>query len=575
MNKQLRAAKFSGIEFCISLIIGFTCYSLLFPYDFLNPFCDEWVAGNGDFHTHYLGWLAFLQAPLSQWPIFAADAYGEGITKGIIYTDSIPIAALLAKMLGKIFSLESFQYFGLFVLVSFILQHYACSAYLKRLTCNSQLSYILATCFVVFPPLLYRTQGHTALTAQWTIVISLLLFEYRTRITPWIILSCLTLGIHFYLYVMVTLLFTAYVLERRKSLLANRCKSIKYLIVYAILNIAAMFIYGYIPFVASDATFSGYGEFTFNLLSPISTAGGFSRLIPVLPLRYGALEGISYPGLVFAAIIILLLLSSSSRRILFSAITSRHPILLFFLLAAWLFSVSPIVSAGTHSVNFGRLPWPLFIIGDILRASGRLSLPLIYYVLLNATAIYINRLSGLRSRSLGMFAFVGAPLAIGLIYIYDISGFFLGVRANIRSHADSNSLSRGVSSLYSLFEKAGYSFSDRPKQKRIRFYPVQEAPEYWDVFAQHAAENHWKTNGVYLARYDQYQISRQNISTGMELRNMALKQDSVYVLDASSDLADALAMHYPPCMNAAPLNAPASTHCSHMYASKLLLIPPS
>lgn len=276
MNKQLRVAQSPGIKFFISVIIGFTCYILLFPYDFLNPLCDEWVAGNGDFHTHYLGWLAFLHAPLFQWPIFAADAYGEGITKGIVYTDSIPIAALLAKMLGKIFSLESFQYFGLFVLVSFILQHYTCSIYLKRLTGNSLLSYFLAICFVVFPPLLYRTQGHTALTAQWTIVISLLLFEYRTRITPWIVLSCLTLGIHFYLYVMVTLLFTAYILERRKFLLANIRKSIQYLIAYASLNIAAMFIYGYIPFVAADATFSGYGEFTFNLLSPISTAGGFS-----------------------------------------------------------------------------------------------------------------------------------------------------------------------------------------------------------------------------------------------------------------------------------------------------------
>jgi hypothetical protein len=575
MSNPSKIGKLIKDDILFSIAIASLCYILIFPLQFLNPFSDEWIAGNGDFHTHYLGWLSFYHSHLFQWPIFAVDAYGEGIAKGIVYTDSIPIAALFAKLLGKILNLGDFQYFGLFILLSFVLQHYFSFLYLKKLSRNIPISRLMAICFLIFPPLLYRCQGHTALTAQWIIIVSLLLFEYRTQIWPWIAMSFLTLGIHFYIFVMVTFLFTAYILERRLQLAKSPWKLFIYLILYLAISAFALFFYGYIPFLPSDATFSGYGEFTFNLLSPFSTAGGFSHIIPELPLRYGALEGISYPGLAIYGLVVALIFTPTTRRLGKPNIISRHKILWLFLIGAWAFSVSPIVSAGTYSVNLGRLPWPLFIFGDILRASGRLSLPLIYYLFLNIVAAYILRLKEVPSKSPKLFVFTALPVTAALLYLCDVGAFSMKLRTNLRKQVASNPVSARVHDLSVVFGRLGYDSYSQQARRRIRFYPVTEAPEQWNVFAQYAAENGWKTNGVYLARYDEKQMAKQNSSIGLELKARALKIDTVYVIDSDSGLAKSLVSHFPPCFEVDAVNQSTSKHCYYVYESKALFIPPA
>lgn len=557
----------------LSILLGVLCYAFLFPFALLNPIANQWVVGNGDFHTHYLGWLAFLRAPLFQWPIFAAYAYGEGISTGIVYTDSIPIIAFISKILSRLLALPTFQYFGVFILSSFILQHYFCYLYLNRLTKRVLPSQIIAIFFVLFPPLLYRADGHTALTAQWIIVLCLLMFEYKTRIMPWILLSFFTLGVHFYLYAIVTFLFIAYVAERFKALLRNRQDASRLLILYVVLNLISLIFYGYIPFVPSDATFSGYGEFTFNLLSPISTSGGFSRLIPELPLRYGALEGISYPGLFFFGIILAFTLTSNAFRSLFKSFFLRHKTLLLFLLAAWLFSISPIVSIGLHSFNLGRLPWPLFIVGDIFRASGRFSLPIIYYILLNVSVVYIRMLSRFRLRSRMFTLLVGLPALSALIYLYDLSGFAHDFRSDLTRYTYSNPIIERAESLNALFRQIGYNTSDMNKMYRIRFYPVAEAPNDWDVFAQLASNNSWSTNGVYLARYNGMEMHRQNESLASELGKKQLKQDSIYVLAKSSENAKLFTLFYPSCLPQGKTQGKPAGHCHMNFESKFLLVP--
>ena len=557
-----------------SVLIALPCYLFIYPIAFLNPFSIQWIAGNGDFHTHYLGWVAFLQEPIFQWPIFLLDAYGEGIAKGIVYTDSIPIIALFAKIISKLFDLPTFQYFGLFVLLSFILQHYFCCAYLFKLTQRQWPSRLLSIFFVVFPPLLYRSQGHTALTAQWIIVLSLLLFESRTRIFPWIALSTLALGVHFYLYAIVTMLCGAYIIVRRASFLCNPLRSSTYLILFGGLNLIALIFFGYVPFVPSDATFSGYGVFAYNLLSPISTEGGFSRLIPAIPLGYGGLEGISYPGLVFYGIIISLSITPNSLKPLCSRLIYRHKSLFLILLVAWLFSVTPIVNIGTQSFNFGRLPWPLFIIGDIFRASGRFSLPLIYYFLLNVSGLYIERIAQFKLQSRRSSLILAVPILIALLYLYDVGVFSDRIRVDIRSHIQANPIAQRVSSLDSVFSSAGYDSLSPSSQKRIRFYPVVEAPEAWDVFAQYASEKSWRTNGVYLARYDKSSMKKQNNVISTELESRELREDSIYVMDQSSELSKVFASNYRSCSSLTDSIRTSQDHCYSRYESKLLLIPP-
>ena len=152
-------------RFLLACLVGSTAFFLVVgPLPLLpsNPF---WLSGSIDPTTHYLGWVFFRD---NSWtfPLGLNPKYGLDISSSIVYSDSIPLLAMLFKLIK--FALPTpFQYFGLWYLTCFILQAWFASLVIKVITPKISLQF-LASCIVVFSPILFFRIGlHAALAGQF------------------------------------------------------------------------------------------------------------------------------------------------------------------------------------------------------------------------------------------------------------------------------------------------------------------------------------------------------------------------------------------------------------------------
>lgn len=97
----------------------------------INPTYDDWLM-IGDSAQHYIGWEFFRHTPLFQWPIADNPKLGLEVASSIVFTDSIPIAAFIFKPLNY-FLPATFQYFGLWIWLCFVLQAFLLGSYSANL----------------------------------------------------------------------------------------------------------------------------------------------------------------------------------------------------------------------------------------------------------------------------------------------------------------------------------------------------------------------------------------------------------------------------------------------------------
>ena len=161
-----------------SLVIGTAVFIYVTGGAIINPTNRDWLMF-GDAAQHYLGWEFFRHTPLLQWPIGANYPLGMELSGSIVFTDSIPIAAYIAKLFSPILP-TTFQYLGIWIWLCFVLQAFFAQRFLKFFLSNKAHVY-LGACFVVLsPPLIYRLvhtgYGHIALASHWLILASFCLY---------------------------------------------------------------------------------------------------------------------------------------------------------------------------------------------------------------------------------------------------------------------------------------------------------------------------------------------------------------------------------------------------------------
>ena len=534
----------------------------LFPFDFLNPFSINWIWGSGDFEQHFLGWQFFQREPLVQIPLSKLSLYGDGVAQSIVFTDSIPLIAVPLKYLLSQSGL-TVQYFGLFVLSSLVLQALLAYSYFRRLGVHPVVGSMLSLVVCIAPALLFRATCHTSLTAQWVIIASLFLCRSRgNQWFNWLALLSLSLWIHLYLFVMCSVLFFAN-LPLGKLLKQRRFFWVSGI---AVLILLQAYLLGYIPRTPSDATSSGYGIFTFNLLAPLSSQSDFSLILPDLDLPYGSHEGFAFFGPIFLLSIVIVASFKQARKIFMNSVLSMNKRVLLALLVMAAFAISPVISLGNYSVDLGRLPYPLFILGDTFRASGRFIWPLYYFLMLEALAA-IGLFCLPQARSLGSTRGrlrLCAFLALIIIALGDLSGYAGARRAQFSSKSDA--MKPAIDAIQASIKSISGGLP-----KSYIFYPNTEAPHGFDLIARLALLNHSSTNGAYLARYDNDLILRQNLKAKNELYNQKLDREAVYIIGELKERETAL---LPPICTDQP-NPQLDSHCLLEVESMRLLIPVS
>ena len=187
-------------------IIGILCFALVYGFKIVDVTYNGWLFhGDMDLRQHYVGFCHFRNSPW-HFPIGIIDTLSKPYSMSVVYTDSIPLFAVIFKLFSNVLP-ETFQYFGLFGLLSFSLMGALSPVLIRRLSHSRLLCLSGSLFFILSFPILHRMFYHTALSAQWIIVLALIIWLY-TDITDkaqlkkiciyWGLIGLLSVSIHSY-----------------------------------------------------------------------------------------------------------------------------------------------------------------------------------------------------------------------------------------------------------------------------------------------------------------------------------------------------------------------------------------
>lgn len=211
-------------------LLGVLVFLAVYGVRVLDPTSVDWILNSlsPDPIQHYLGWELFRRSPVHLPYIGANYNAIYPFRTSVLFTDSLPLAALFFKLLGGILPTR-FQYFGWWGLLCYALQGGLAQAVIARFggvkpDQKAKLwgSVAGAGVLVLFPALTMRTFAHEALAATWLVLLALYLWLRSDEIMPttrracllWGGMGLLCAGIHLYYLPMVGLVLVGYAVRR-------------------------------------------------------------------------------------------------------------------------------------------------------------------------------------------------------------------------------------------------------------------------------------------------------------------------------------------------------------------------
>jgi hypothetical protein len=349
----------------------------------------DWLMSGGDLSQHYTGWGLFRNSPW-YFPIGLMDTITAPFKESIIYTDSIPLFAVFFKLLPSSILPDSFQYFGLFGFLAYILQGAVGGLIVKRLCGNTLYSVIGSLFFIFSPPMMARIFGHTSLAAHFIILLSVYAGitknaprSLKRNILIWGGLLCLSAGIHLYFVLMTGIFMVFDTLDDYIQTKKIRPLVITWAVTGTLL-LVTMSVLG--AFYSRADVFASYGEYNSNINAIINPLGTSSYLKD-LPLAFESqYEGFAYLGLgMILALIILGVLYSKKITEIKTALADRSryrkvKLTAGLLLVFFLFALSSVITINNHVVLKYYLPL-VNTLFRIFRSTGRMMWPVIYSIM--------------------------------------------------------------------------------------------------------------------------------------------------------------------------------------------------
>ncbi len=476
----------------------------------LNPTHIGWLT-LGDPAQHFLGWQFFRDTPLLQSPMGANPSFGLDIGSSIVYTDSLPLLAILFKPFRAVLP-PTFQYMGAWILLCFILQAALGWKLIENFSSNVWVKVVGAGFFAVAPPFLYRMHAHEALMGHWLILAALWLY-FSDRWSPgrWLALLVVASLVHAYLMLMVAAIWVA---DRATRLFTRKVKRMQVafsgLISLAVLGLV-MWQAGYFMLSTRSLEVGVYGYYRMNLISPIHADGGWSVLMSGTPLNPGEIEGQNFlgvGGLILAILAAGELLRDSSAARGFRRI---WPLTAMAAMLA-LYAFSNRVAFGSTELFTIPLSKPVVDAASIFRASGRFFWPVYYLIYLGAMYVLATRYPPR--------AAAGILAALLVLQVADCSQMLKLLHSRLHDWQP------WVSSLQSPFWTAAAG-----QYKKILYVPPHEAPRNYFDLSYYAARNHMPINIGAFARTDQEAQARMTAQLARAVSAGAFEPDALYVFE--------------------------------------------
>jgi len=520
LNSKMKFSISPRLQTMFPILLGFIAFFIALDKSILNVGLDHWLLHrNYDSLTHYLGWVFYRDSHF-QWPPGANFSYGIELSSSIVYSDSIPLLAIFFKVFSFILPTK-FQYFGIWILLCFILQSYLAWTWLGTLTQNILIRSLATGFFLFIPSMLWRIEMHEALVAHFLILGAyVLIFNQclRSNRLLWALLITISSLIHFYLCIMILALWLANLYDqwRNDSKCSVKTFSFDLLAGLAALLIA-MYLGGYftIPLASTTSRDLGqFGDYPNNLLS-FFYANSWSYVWNGIPQKFINFEGFNYLGLGIICLLPIAIIGLLKRINVLYSLMKGHGFVVGAVITMYIFSLSNSVHIG---FNVYEIPMPELItqLLGIIRCSGRMAWPLTYLLLYCLLAILIKAFN---PKLTGFFLLIALTLQIA-----DTSAGWIKIRDEIR---DKNIVSHKLLTTDPFWNLAAKQYPN------LKVAPTldKQWQERWEHLAKIAALNHQNTNAVYLARINDSAVELTNRKFWSDLIGSKFDGHSIYIVD--------------------------------------------
>jgi hypothetical protein len=429
------------------LLLGVVVAFLGFGPGYLFGTSSFWEYPPTDFNSHVIGYRAYVQDAW-HWPLFHTSTLEEPTGINLLYLDSLPPVAFVAKVVRGIVPgfLRTLWLnpFGAWQLLSYGLQGLFGALVVRAAGEKSRVAQVCGAAVALSMSAFVLRFYHTALSSHFLVLAALWLYLSTRGSTPltwrrgaqWVALLVVALLVHPYLFVMVAAVFTAVVfswLGARQLRGAGGVVVASCVAVYVVMAVSGFFGTQTIKGNAWGFGFKStdLASFFVPQYSPFWPSRSHSLAIDMA--RNEAAEGWDYLGVGVLGLGLLLLVRAPRAM----ARTARgHVALLVVLLmmAAW--AVGNRITFAQHVLVEVPMPHALDWLVGQLRSSGRFIWPITY-----AVALYLVVLGFRTFRSgalvcvtpifafaqlldgLGNFAYVRQYVLQGEVRILDHAAF--------------------------------------------------------------------------------------------------------------------------------------------------------
>lgn len=403
MKIKCNSKKELSLLMAAGCLLGILCFVFIYGIKIINPLYDSWIFfGDNDLKQHYVGFCHLRNAAWS-FPIGIIRSLSVPYDMSVIYTDSIPLFALIFKVFSGVLPVH-FQYFGLFGLMSFALMGGTSAILIRRFTERLEVCLAGSILFIVSIPLLHRMFYHTALTAQWIIIVALIFWFYidindknnvKRLCIIWALMGALCVSIHSYYVFMTGIILGIQILEGIVKERKLQIKHVLPVVAFGLSVIVSLWLLGGF-YGAGEVTTGGFSDFNGNLNCLINPMD-YSRFFGELPFNgMFEYEGFGYIGFGVILLLIAALVSfvrelvseksdgKSVKEFVKAKISVRKVFVILTVMISVILTCFPNFSFNDKLLFRVPLPGPVKQLLGVCRTNGRFVWIALYVVILCA-----------------------------------------------------------------------------------------------------------------------------------------------------------------------------------------------
>lgn len=508
-------------EIFIPAILGLFTFYIVCGYSILLVDNIAWLNNVGDSSIAYLAWEFFRAGP---WllPLGLNPNFGLELSTSIVQSNSIPIFAFIFKIFT--FDVDgSFQYWGIWLLTSFLMQAYFLWLLISLATRQLFIK-VFGTLLVLFCPLmLYQASTVASTTGLFPILAALYMILRPTNNrydTYWSLVLVVSLLIHPILLAINLMLWLTSLLDRfflKKDLNFNQLL-ICFIGPVTIVNIFSGLV-GY--FESAYPPFNGYGSFQMNLFAPFDSSSfqgvNWSSIFSITSVKNNNTSaGFSYLGLGMIILIIPAITRLFAVRILVVDFTKRNAFFLCLLGLFILIALSNHIRIANWQFDL-MLPSGVLSILKVFTYSGRFFWPVYYFICIATIFIVIKsfppKISG---------------ILILICCIFQIADESKAIKEINSKFSQTQSIINFKPLSSPFWDKAGLIYD-----KTLRV-PIENPMRDWKIFADYSLAHKQGTDSILMSLATPSRIHVENLFLLERLNVNKIDQSALYIIEDSA-----------------------------------------